>query len=55
MGNGHTQKIVEAEKNKSVSASAQPEPLTLKKYNKIGVIGRGGFGKVIIHLNRYGK
>ena len=55
MGNGHPQKMIEAEKKKSVQASAQPDALNLKKYNKIGVIGRGGFGRVNSRLNRCGK
>ena len=33
-------------KTKSKEASALADALNLKKYNKIGVIGRGGFGKV---------
>lgn len=55
MGNGHPQKMIEAEKTKSVQASAQADALNLKKYNKIGVIGRGGFGRVNSSLNRCGK
>jgi len=36
-------------------AGALADALNLKKYNKLGVIGRGGFGKVIKHGSRFGK
>ena len=33
-------------KVKSKEAGALADVMNLKKYNKLGVIGRGGFGKV---------
>ncbi len=51
MGNGHPQKFIESDKSKISEASAQAEVITLKKYNKLGVIGRGGFGKVTLMKN----
>lgn len=46
MGND-THKIPgDLSKSKTKDASALCEALNIKKYNKIGVIGRGGFGKV---------
>ena len=33
----------------------KPEPMSLKKFTKVGVIGRGGFGKVIFLSYRFGE
>lgn len=45
MGNGHNHRSIEGEKTK-VDAAPLPDALNLKKYSKLGVIGRGGFGRV---------
>jgi uncharacterized protein YgiB involved in biofilm formation len=45
MGNDH-QKGKDCERPKLKEAAAIPEALNIKKYNKLGVIGRGGFGRV---------
>ncbi len=55
MGNDHAKNIGDSGKNKQKDASAIPQVLNIKKYNKIAVIGRGGFGKVYLMKNRYGK
>lgn len=46
MGNDHNQKSLGSEKTKTKEPAALPEALNLKKYNKLSVIGRGGFGRV---------
>jgi hypothetical protein len=46
MGNDHNQKAMAIEKSKPKEAAPPPEVFNLKKYNKISVIGRGGFGRV---------
>ncbi len=46
MGNDHAKMVGDSGKNKQKEASALPQALNIKKYNKIAVIGRGGFGKV---------
>jgi uncharacterized protein YgiB involved in biofilm formation len=46
MGNESTKLAGETIKGKQKDAAAVPDVLNIKKYNKIGVIGRGGFGKV---------
>lgn len=55
MGNDHAKIVGDSGKNKQKDASALPQVLNIKKYNKIAVIGRGGFGKVSLLINRYGK
>lgn len=55
MGNDHAKIVGDTGKNKQKDASAIPQVLNIKKYNKIAVIGRGGFGKVYLMKNRYGK
>ena len=55
MGNDHAKIVGDSGKNKQKDASALPQVLNIKKYNKIAVIGRGGFGKVSLIKNRYGK
>ena len=52
MGNGQS----EAKLKYTGSCFIIPEEtITLKKVNKITVIGRGGFGKVHQYLRRFGK
>ncbi len=46
MGNEANKLHGEVIKGKQKDAAALPDVLNIKKYNKIGVIGRGGFGKV---------
>jgi len=47
MGNENNSRTLNGpEKNKEKEATPLPDALNLKKYNKIGVIGRGGFGRV---------
>ena len=49
MGN-ETHKISgDGGRGKQKDAAALPDALNIKKYTKIGVIGRGGFGKVNNH------
>ena len=55
MGNGHSQKTIDGEKPTPSTAPAKSETINLKKYNKLGVIGRGGFGRVIFVKFRFGK
>lgn len=55
MGNDHAKIVGDSGKNKQKDASALPQVLNIKKYNKIAVIGRGGFGKVSLLINRFGK
>lgn len=38
-----------------VEVKAEPEAVSLKKYNKMGVIGKGGFGKVFFNQGRFGR
>lgn len=47
MGNKHQEKYISEQK--SIIQSTPADVTSLKKYNKIGVIGRGGFGKVFFH------
>jgi len=46
---GNDQNKIEKDMNKLKTKEAAPiaDALNLKKYNKLGVIGRGGFGKVL--------
>lgn len=53
MGNKHQEKYIAEEK--SIIQSAPADVTSLKKYNKIGVIGRGGFGKVFFGSNQVWK
>jgi uncharacterized protein YgiB involved in biofilm formation len=46
MGNETNKLSGDAGKGKHKEAAALPDALNIKKYTKIGVIGRGGFGKV---------
>ena len=46
MGSGHTHRSIDADKSKTVDAAPMLDALNLKKYTKLGVIGRGGFGRV---------
>lgn len=46
MGNDHNNKAPTTEKIKLKEATPISDALNLKKYNKISVIGRGGFGRV---------
>lgn len=46
MGNDHHQKTLVLDKTKSRDATPLNDALNLKKYHKISVIGRGGFGRV---------
>lgn len=46
MGNDHHQKALASDKAKGREAAPASDALNLKKYNKISVIGRGGFGRV---------
>lgn len=46
MGNEHNKIPVEVSKIKQKDAAPVNDALNIKKYIKIGVIGRGGFGKV---------
>jgi uncharacterized protein YgiB involved in biofilm formation len=46
MGNDHGNKAISTEKLKTKEAAPTPDALNLKKYTKISVIGRGGFGRV---------
>jgi len=55
MGNGHPQKNTDENKPKPIEASAHSDTPNLKKYIKLGVIGRGGFGKVIRFKLRSGR
>ena len=55
MGNDHDKVQKDMSKIKIKEAGAIADALNLKKYNKLGVIGRGGFGKVIKHGSRFGK
>jgi uncharacterized protein YgiB involved in biofilm formation len=49
MGGEHSNtKSITTEKTKTKEAAPIPDALNLKKYNKISVIGRGGFGRVVI-------
>lgn len=51
MGNHHhNSKVTEKEKEKIQSkAEAKAEnEINIKKFNKLNVVGKGGFGKVII-------
>ena len=48
MGGEHSNKSITTEKIKTKEAAPIPDALNLKKYNKISVIGRGGFGRVSI-------
>jgi hypothetical protein len=47
MGNEHPSVAGDPARRKPKDAVALPDALNIKKYNKIGVIGRGGFGKVV--------
>ena len=49
MGGEHSSKSLSIEKVKTKEAAPIPDALNLKKYNKISVIGRGGFGRVTMH------
>jgi len=55
MGGEHSVKAIDGASNKSKEAGPLPDALNLKKYNKIAVIGRGGFGRVLSELLRCGK
>ncbi len=46
MGNDHNHKTVNGDKPKQKDAAPLPDAFNLKKYTKITVIGRGGFGTV---------
>lgn len=46
MGSEHSHKAEKIDKIKVKDAAPLPDALNLKKYNKISVIGRGGFGRV---------
>lgn len=46
MGNDHNKIPPEQSKIKQKIAAPLNDALNIKKYLKIGVIGRGGFGKV---------
>lgn len=46
MGNEHNKIPAEQSKIKQKEAAPMNDALNIKKYIKIGVIGRGGFGKV---------
>lgn len=46
MGNETHKLSGDAGRGKQKDAAALPDALNIKKYTKIGVIGRGGFGKV---------
>ena len=46
MGNENNKLPGDILKGKHKDAGALPDALNIKKYTKIGVIGRGGFGKV---------
>lgn len=47
MGNDHNHKSLGSEKLKAKETAPLPDALNLKKYNKLSVIGRGGFGRVL--------
>jgi hypothetical protein len=47
MGSGHNNRFTDGEKQKTPDAAPLPDALNLKKYAKLGVIGRGGFGRVM--------
>lgn len=40
MGDNHSKKKIDA------TVVQEPEKMSVRKYNKLGVVGRGGFGKV---------
>lgn len=48
MGQDHPKKKLDP------SASHEAERITVRRYNKLGVVGRGGFGKVITMTVRSG-
>jgi hypothetical protein len=52
MGGDHSR---DSDKQKYREAAAVPEALNLKRYGKIAVIGRGGFGRVLRVLGRCGR
>lgn len=55
MGNEHNKVPGDMSKSKQKEAAALPDAMNIKKYTKIGVIGRGGFGKVNNTRCRCGK
>jgi uncharacterized protein YgiB involved in biofilm formation len=55
MGNDHHHKAIPSDKAKGREAAPSSDPLNLKKYNKISVIGRGGFGRVQQYSHRFGN
>jgi hypothetical protein len=46
MGNEAHKLSGDVGRGKQKDAAALPDAMNIKKYTKIGVIGRGGFGKV---------
>jgi len=56
MGGEHSNnKAITTKEVKTKEAAPIPDALNLKKYNKISVIGRGGFGRVTSGRFRSGK
>ena len=54
MGGNHSRKSKMDERSRSKDDSFA-DALNFKKYTKLGVVGRGGFGKVPSRLCRFGK
>lgn len=55
MGNNNNHKEVNGETIKLKDKNPSCQQASLKKYTKLVVIGKGGFGKVLIILKRSGR